>query len=477
MSGSLTEVVYRMAPPAVQSLLLSSVGARLRRRRFGPRYEAWMDLCRRAERWSPAERRAYADEQVRRVVRRAYEHVPHYRQIMDERRLGPGDVRGLADLPRLPLLEKDDIRRHGEALVADDVRRRDLVLGHTSGTTGSPLEFWWDREVEVATNAMIWRHRGFAGFTFGEPYATLLGRMVVPLSQRRPPFWRLNRPWNQLFLSSFHLHERNLDGYLEAMERHGARALEAYPSNAYVLARHLQARGRTLPLAAVFTSSETLLDVQRELLEERFQCRVFDYYGQAERVMYSGECAAHAGHHHFPEYGAMEVVDDEGHPVPEGGTGRLVLTGFANDAMPLIRYAIGDVAGFADGSCPCGRTLPLISRIATKAEDIVVTPDGRFLSPSVLTHPFKPMNNIEASQIVQERIDALRIRVVRRPGYSDADTRLLLDAFKERVGEEMEIQVEFVDAIPLGPRGKFRWVVSRVPLRFAGRTVGNLFQG
>ena len=475
MSESWPHRFYRATPPAVQSFFLSRVGARLKRRRFGVEYERWMELCSEAERWSPAEQQAYVSEQVRSVVAWAWKHVPYYRRIMNERRLTPDDIRGVSDLPKLPILTKDLIRAHGDEMIADDIDRRQLTLGHTSGTTGSPLEFWWDVDVEVATNAMIWRHRRFAGFEFGRPYATLLGRVIVPLSCTEPPFWRHNRPWNQLFLSSFHLQEDNLEGYFDAMERHGCEALEAYPSNVYLFARFLESRNRRFPLRAVFTSSETLLDVQRELIEDRFVCRMFDYYGQAERVMHSGECEAHTGHHQFIEYGAMEVLDGAGEPMGPGGTGRLVLTGFANHAMPLIRYEIGDVAGWTVQACPCGRTLPLLSTIATKAEDIVVTPDGRFLSPSVLTHPFKPMKNVEASQIVQESPDHLRILIVRRPAYTDRDTEVLLEAFRERVGAEMRIGVEYVEEIPLGPRGKFRWVVSKVPLRFGERTVGNLF--
>ncbi|MFQ5768653.1 MAG: hypothetical protein ACE5ID_11825, partial [Acidobacteriota bacterium] len=147
-----------------------------------------------------------------------------------------------------------------------------------------------------------------------------------------------------------------------------------------------------------------------------------------------------------------------------------------NDAMPLIRYDIGDVAAVSPKVCRCGRTLPLLSTIATKAEDIVVTPDGRFLSPSVLTHPFKPMKNIKLSQIIHDSPDRLRILVVPKPAYNQADTDRLLASFRERVGEEMGIRVDMVDQIPLGSRGKFRWIISRVPLNFAGHQVENLFR-
>ena len=476
MSGDWRTALYDRMPAAIQNRMLSRVGSRLRARRFNDEYTRWMDLCAEAERWSPEQQRGYADEQVQRLVKRCYQHVPYYRRIMEERKLKPENIQGVADLSRLPILTKSDVRRHGHEMVAEDVSRRDLILGHTSGTTGSPLEFWWDQKVEIATNAMVWRHRRFAGVEFGAPYATLLGRLIVPAGRPNPPYWRLNKPWNQLFLSSFHLRPENLDHYIGAMERFKVEALEAYPSNAYLLARHLQSRDRVLPLKAVFTSSETLMDIQRQVIEDRFQCPVYDYYGQAERVMYSGECQEHRGHHHFLEYGAMEVVDDEGRPVPRGTLGRIILTGFANDAMPFLRYEIGDISGFATESCPCGRTLPLIADIATKAEDIVVTPDGRFLSPSVLTHPFKPMKNIEASQIVQEEPAELIIRIVRRAAYSDADTRKLLAGFRERVGPGMQLKVEFVDSLKMSGRGKFRWIISKVPLTFSGQQVANLHE-
>ncbi|MFQ5767328.1 MAG: phenylacetate--CoA ligase family protein, partial [Acidobacteriota bacterium] len=321
LAERLGPLIYARAPAGVQNLLLSHRGARLKTRRFGTAYTRWMELLSRSEHWSQAERDEYTYVQIRRIVKRAYLHVPYYRRIMTERKLHYDDIKGSSDLARLPVLTKDDIRQYGDQMVADDIQRRELLLGQTSGTTGSPLEFWWDQKVEIATNAMLWRHRGFAGFSFGQSYATLLGRIIVPLQRTRPPFWRLNRPWKQLFLSSFHLKEENLDAYLEAMAGHGTAFLEAYPSNAYLLARHLESRGRHFPLKAVFTSSETLLPVQREIIENRFGCRIFDYYGQAERVMFSGECEMHDGHHQFVEYGALEVLDEEGEPVGPGREG------------------------------------------------------------------------------------------------------------------------------------------------------------
>jgi phenylacetate-CoA ligase len=335
---------------------------------------------------------------------------------------------------------------------------------------------FWDRRVSVANNACDWRARLWAGFTFGTPYASLLGRTIAPIWRTRPSFWRWNAPWKQLLLSSFHMHERNLPAYLDAMKARGCQFLEAYPSTAYVLARYVVDAGMTFPLRAVVCSSETLLPIQRATIEQAFACPVFDVFSQAERVLFAMECEKHDGLHVQVEFGALEIVGDDGEPVPEGHFGRIIATGLQNYGMPLIRYEVGDVSALITAPCGCGRPLPRMASVTTKAEDIVVTPEGRFISSSTLTHPFKPMVRIETSQIVQEVPGRVVVKIVRRPGYTDADTRTLVSGLAERLGPSVAIDIEFVEDIPRGPSGKFRWVISKVPLRFSGSDQANLYE-
>src|SRR5207245_2815260 len=211
--------------------------------------------------------------------------------------------------------------------------------------------------------------------------------------------------------------------YVDAIRRFGPRFMDTYPSTAYVLARYLMSRKETVPLRGVFTSSETLLQHQREVIEQAFACKVFDYYGMAERTMFASECELHTGHHVNLDYGITEIVGKDGSPVSSGQMGRIVATGFHNWAMPLIRYETGDVTAVGEKSCACGRGFPLMEAVTTKAEDLVVTPDGRHISPSVLTHPFKPLHNIRESQLLQWDRDHIVVKIVRRPQYTDEDTR------------------------------------------------------
>lgn len=467
MSG-FAERLYDWAPVSIQNLLLNEYGRRIGKDRFGAEYDRLNALLERSERWSRGELRAYQDERLAALIKHAYVTVPFYRERMDALRLKPSDVRGVPDLPRLPIISREDITADRERLISTAVPGRRLWEAKTSGTTGAVLSVSWDLGVVVMTNACLWRSRRWAGFEFGRPYATLFGRFVVPAAATRPPFWRVNRSWNQLFLSPLHLTDTTAPLYLEAMRDFGVGALEAYPTSAYILARYAEAAGLHLPLKCVFTTSEPLLPLQREVIEERFRCPVFDFYSQAERVMFSSECEAREGHHIFEEYGVTELVDDSGAPVPVGSVGRVVATSLHNFGMPLIRYALGDVTSMAARPCRCGRTLALATGVATKEEDVVVAPDGRLLPPSLLAPVFKDAHPVAKSQIVQTRPDEITVRIVRLDEFTLDDERHVEHGLKVRMGQGVRVRFEYVEDIPLSARGKFRWIVSTVPLRWGG---------
>lgn len=457
---------YRAVPAWGQNLLLTGFGLALARERYGGRYGDYRRLFERLDRASLSELQAYQDERLREIVAHAFLSVPFYRERWQALGLTPADIRGQADLWKLPLLTKDDVRHHYGELRSSEVPARAMRTGHTSGTTGTPLTVGYDRETVWATYAVFDRHYAWADLRMGargDRIAVARGNVIVPLQQASPPFWRYNRAQNQLLLSSFHLSRQNLPAYVEALKAFAPDVIDGYPSTLYVLARFLEATGDTLPVRAAVTSSETLYDFQRELIERRFACRVFDYYALAERTVFAGECDRHEGHHVAMDYGLAEIVDNSGAPVPAGTAGRLVGTSLHNKAMPLIRYATSDITTLRSEPCSCGRGHVMMDEVATKAEDMLTLPDGRLISPSVLTHPFKPLDCIEGSQIVQTSPDAVEVRLVAGDGFSDNLSRDLRDALAERLGQGVRIDIRLVDRLETSRNGKFKWVISHVP--------------
>jgi phenylacetate-CoA ligase len=318
------------------------------------------------------------------------------------------------------------------------------------------------------TYAALDRQYRWAGIhlkRFGDRVAVIRGNVIVPLSQSKPPFWRINWLHNQLLLSNFHLSPGNMPAYFEEMRRFRPVVLDGYPSSVYVLAKTLLNRQERLPLKAVLTSSETLYDFQREAIEQAFECPVFDYYGAAERVIFTAECEQHEGHHVFPEYGITEILDEERNPVVGNIEGSLAGTSLHNFGMPLLRYITNDRCTFKPGKCTCGRRFPLLEDVTTKAEDLLRLRDGRLISPSVLTHPFKPLNAIDGSQVVQRSLDQLTIRLIPREDFKPAHADQLIRDLRARLGQDMEIQIEYVRELPRTRSGKFKWVVSDIEPR------------
>ena len=130
--------------------------------------------------------------------------------------------------------------------------------------------------------------------------------------------------------------------------------------------------------------------------------------------------------------------------------------------MPLIRYKTTDITQFKSVICKCGRHMPRIEDITTKAEDIVVTPEGKMISASILTHPFKMVNGINKSQIIQEQTNHIILKLVTDERYNKNEEDSLLKNLRYRIGDNINITIEHVNDIPRTKSGKYRWVISKV---------------
>lgn len=459
-----TEGFYNSLPVPLQNACVAWRGWRIYRERFGPAYDALMAFLEESERASPEEHRAYQDTQLCKLIRHAYDTVPYYRDVMDERGLRPADIASSDDLKKLPVLTKRDVRAAGDRLVSRNFNPKKLRTAWTSATSESPLPIRWDHSVALMNHASYMRMRRWAGVPFGRPYATMQGTPVVPISQKKPPFWRYNPLWKQVLFSAISLSDESLPHYVKKMRECKVEMLETYASCAYVMARFLEAKGEYLPLKCVITTGEPLFPNEREVMEERFRAPVFDAYGQTERVVFSSECEKHDGHHVYSEYGVTEFLDGDGNEVPAGEFGLVIGTGLHNFAMPLIRYACGDVASRSDRTCSCGRTLPMLEGLTSRSGDILVTPDGRMVPPIMVTWIIKFLEGVTHWQVVQDSPEELRVLVVRDQPVRESELEGIRGYVSRRLGPEVRVHVDIVPEIPRGRRGKSRHVVSRVPL-------------
>jgi len=448
MSDLLIRLYHRL-PAAARTATATLRGMYLRSWRYSGDTERLIEEALERERW-PADRwQTWREERLARLLDRAATRVPYYRDQWQARRRA-GDRASWEVLANWAILPKQALRDNPRAFVADDRDVRRMLLEQTSGTTGTPLAVWKSRtmlrELYALTGA---RTRRWYGVTPHDPWARLGGQLVTPLAQRRPPFWVWNAAGNQLYMSTFHLAPELIPHYLDALARYGIRSLAGYTSSLYALAQGvLRARRDDLRMNVVVTNAEPLADHQRAVIAEAFHCAVRETYGMNENVAAASECEA-GQLHLWPEVGIAETVD-----------GEFICTGLINTDMPLIRYRVGDRGGLgaATEPCACGRTLPVISSVDGRSSDLLITRDGRrvfWLSPVFHGLP------VRESQIVQETLDRIRVRLVTAPGFTEAADRAIVSRLRNRVGD-VTVVLERVAQIPRTASGKVRAVLCEV---------------
>lgn len=459
--ATLSERIYESSPVFVQNAMLSLYGLHLYRQRYRGVFQRRLEELLESERFSAERLRSLQEKRLARLVNRAYDQVPFYRDLMMQRGIHPSEVTldNLGDL--LPAIGKVDINRDPRRFLAGDVDPQRLVRINTSGTSGSPLAFYTTRGSLQENYAFFSRFLRGAGVRERQRSATFAGRIIIPRNQDRPPFWRKNLVMRNQLFSSYHLSPQFIPHYVKELERLAPEFIDTYPSALYALARFMREKGiafRHRP-KAIITSSETLLDHQRETIESVFGCRVTDFYGNAEAVSFIGQCE-HGSHHSNPEYGVIELIGPDGKPVAPGEEGELVCTGFLNEAMPLIRYRIGDSAVLSAEACACGRNFPVVKQILGRVDDIIVTPEGNRVGR--LDPIFKGLTSIKETQIVQETRERLTMNIVPDKGYHPGVAEALVGELRKRVGQTIQVDVQILDSIPRTKAGKFKAVVSRV---------------
>ncbi len=458
---------YEGSPPIVKDLMATVYGFRHRRRKYGASFYRYLAALSDSQWWTEEQHERAQREHLQRTVQHAAEFVPYYRRLFRDLSVRPEEIRSAADLSRLPILDKETVRSLGPELMRNGFDPRQIVWFFTSGTTGKALELPVARECFEREYAFRWLHYSWAGIRFTDRVATIAQHPVTGARRLKPPFWVTNYAENQLLLSSQHLRSDTIRCYAEKLRSWQPAMLQGFPSSLYMLALGLRDQKESgIQPRAIFTTSETLLDTQRSLIESVFGCKIFNWYGSCEMVGNIVECEQ-GSMHVKPEHGLLEFLNSDGRHANPGELAEIVATGFGNEAFPLIRYRTGDTAILSDRPCECGRAGPIVLSLTGRLDDIIVTPEGRH--DGRLDCVFKDAPNVREAQLIQETLDTLVVRIVRRDDYSAEDTERITHHLRERLGDRMRYEFQFVDNIPRGPNGKFRFVISKVGLGIGHR--------
>jgi phenylacetate-CoA ligase len=419
---------------------------------------------------APADVRALQDEKLRRLVRHAYDHAPFWRARLQAAKLRPDDVRGQDDLHKLPLLEKDEVRRFLHlGMLQEGVAHADILRITTSGSTGEPMVCYADRaQLELRWAATL-RSQEWTGYRFGDPTVRLwhqtIGMTPGQVWKERADAVLANRTFIPVFSLT-----ADLEPVVRTIERRRPVLIDGYAEALDLLARFIAARGGLAwQPRAVMSSAQTLTPASRAAIEAAFGCPVFDKYGSREFSGIAYESEAHDGHLVVAEGSIVEILVD-GRPARRGEIGEVVVTDLNNLCMPFIRYRLGDLAEALHdpderAPSPCGRGLPRIGAIHGRVQSILHGTDGRLVPGAFFGHALKDYEHaLRRFQVVQDRPGAITLRIVKAPRYSDDTLDELKALIRRHLGDDLAIEVAVVDDIELVRTGKRAYAISSLPV-------------
>jgi phenylacetate-CoA ligase len=422
------------------------------------------------------------------VLRHACTRCPFYARRFKEIGLVPEDIKTLADFRHIPALDRRDVIEHRLELV--DVRYRDsvaaadraaqtpgspisfarfrkhrLIRNTSTGSTGTPTVFYEDG----STTALNWVHEQRLKRWFGLGPGAREARMKgTPTGYAAKSKLRSAREylWNQMVLPGVFLSDREYEFSLQEIRRFRPRVLWGATPALTGLAKYVQRTDQDVSpchLDLVISWAAPLYEHEKEFVSDVFECPVTNIYGSREVGHVAMTCPH--GSIHLNQENYLVEVEGAAMEGENAGPGEVLVTPLYESPMPFLRYRIGDLAVMGGNDCPCGRSLGTLKKILGRVGEVILTKNGRLIEPTFWCLAFmagRPSEDVEKFQVIYRRDDCIRLRIVRRAGYSgetEAELRRYVD---KSFPPGTQIEFEYVSHIKPQPSGKYMIVVYEI---------------
>jgi phenylacetate-CoA ligase len=444
------------------------------RLRYGAAYDRFREEARARPDAAGMERlvRGKLDE----ALRWAIQTVPAYAGFKELLRAPRDPFRVLA---ALPFTDKLDIKRHPERYLSAQMPESARLEMFTGGSTRNPMRFFLAKHVTRAKEyAFMQEFRERVGLEEGDMRLALRGR-TVPTAAEGGRIWMMEPIKRQLILSTDHLECRYMPQYVEALSQHRPQWIEAFPSALYPLARWLARNPLpefTRQVRGVMLFSENVYGYQMRKIREVFGCPILAHYGHSERVLMAASMPEDERYFFFPQYGHLELVDNDGAPVTTPGVvGHVVGTSFDNRVMPFVRYRTGDLAVLSDRPHPELPGYPVCERIEGRLHEFIVCRDDRLVSITTLgVAHFPQLARVDAIQYEQREAGHVVLKVVSETPLTPDECDAIGRAVAAKTQGGCDVRVERVDSIPRTPSGKHLMLEQHIDLgKFWGNTLGD----
>ncbi len=398
-------------------------------------------------------------KRLRHIVDHTYRTVPFYHRKFREAGIHPSMIRGPSDLHLIPFTTKEELLRTPlKDLISKHTNISTCVHSRTSGSTGTNMSVIYDARAYAYERALTYR----CNMTSGLRATDMMLAISSPNAALQRPSWfqkmGLFRKTNVSVLTP-------VSSILSIIQRLRPNVIYGYSSALWMLSTEILNSNIVITQPRFIMSTAELLDQKmRADISEAFGVPVLDQFGCVEMGRTAFECPTHMGYHMNIDSFVFEFLRDT-EPVETDEAGEIVYTNLYNYSMPLIRYAVGDIAVPTDERCICDRTLPLMKQIIGRNDDIITTPEGKPVTPILFALIMKYRTDVREYRVIQEDRQTLHIEVVPNDGFSDQSEQEIIQSVKKSVSRGFNVIIERVSHIERTSGGKMRSVISKTPTR------------
>lgn len=358
-------------------------------------------------------------------------------------------------------LEKIDVINNLDKIKT--ISESEGIVSLTGGTTGASMKVIYTKKDMQERFAILDHFRAQHGYELGKKTAWFSGKNLITQKDIDRGICSHYDFVNKIrFYSTFLINEKNFDVYWKSLNEFQPEFLVGFPSSVFEICQIARDRGLKYKgkVKVFFPTAETVLPEHREVISEILGCKLVDQYASSEGAPFILECSK--GHLHIhPLTGIFEVVDEDLNPAQSG---QMLVTSFTTHGTPLIRYRIGDSITLADNSkkCNCGSIFPLVERIEGRTNDYILSPTHGKVNLGNISNSTKDTKGIVCFQLIQDKIDHLEVKIIVSKSFDKKQELNFISSLRERIGNEIELDIRYVEAIEKEKSGKFRIVKNLI---------------
>lgn len=406
--------------------------------------------------WLPEEElKRIQKQKLKILIKRAYENVTYYRNLLNSVGIKPEHIRGLQDLSKIPITTKDTIKKTPiDELLAKGVDKEKCIKETTSGSTGKPLTVYLGRN-EKQHRKIRWLR------TYFENGYSLRDKVI---SIWRPDGFEKKSAFRKIGLLDFDYISvfLPLEEQIDLIKKSRPDVIYGTKSALELLSKRILKEGIEVDKPkSIFSTGEILDGVTRRMIEDAFGVNPINVYATVELGMLAWECGEYHGLHINTDCVLIEIIND-GKPVNTGMSGTIICTNLNSYTMPFIRYKLGDVCVLAEETCRCGRRFQLIESIEGRLDDLVSLSDGTMLNFQFFFNFMKYYNEIDQYRVIQDDREHIRVLILCEEEHFKKTVDRLKKDFRVLSGKGVDVSFERVKEIPLDPSGKRRSIISNV---------------